>query len=76
MKILLGVNCAIFSQYLEHIFREALQNIQHRIFLNEEWLSKMRYAEDIIIFWQQLIRNGVISFNRPYGLEINTNRTK
>lgn len=71
----------IFNLYSEYIFREALQDIEAGILLNGERLNNIRYADDTVIFADnlaslQLLMDSVTSYSRQYGLEINTKKTK
>lgn len=75
-----AVSCN-FQSVSEYIFSEALQDIEAGNLLNGERLNNIRYANDTVIFADnlaslQLLMDRVTSYSRQYGLEINTNKTK
>ncbi|KAL1447016.1 hypothetical protein WDU94_015647 [Cyamophila willieti] len=87
VKILRGVRQGcnisplIFNLYSEHIFGEALQDIDEGISINGVKLNNLRYADDTIVFSDtleglQTLMIRVTETSRAYGLDINTSKTK
>ncbi|KAH1017099.1 hypothetical protein HUJ05_007814 [Dendroctonus ponderosae] len=71
----------ISNLYSENIFSDVLQDIEARILLYGERLNNIRYADDTIIFADNLaslplLLDSITSYSRQDGLEINTNKTK
>jgi len=70
----------IFNLYSEYIFRETLQDMEAGILLNGERLNNIGYADDTVIFADNLASLQLlmdrVTYSRQYGLEINTNKTK
>lgn len=71
----------IFNLYSEEVFKEAFDGADMGILLNGERLNNIRYADDTVIFadnmnsLQQLI-NRINDVSNQYGLKININKTK
>lgn len=87
VKILRGVRqgCILspilFNLYSEHIFREALDNMDEGIPINGIRLNNIRYADDTIMFADtieglQKLMNKITEVSSSYGLDINANKTK
>uniref|UniRef100_A0A8D9EV91 Craniofacial development protein 2 n=1 Tax=Cacopsylla melanoneura TaxID=428564 RepID=A0A8D9EV91_9HEMI len=71
----------LFNLYSEHIFREALQDIDEGISVNGLKLNNLRYADDTIVFADtieglQTLMNRIHDTSQMYGLDINTLKTK
>uniref|UniRef100_A0A8D8PQH9 Craniofacial development protein 2 n=1 Tax=Cacopsylla melanoneura TaxID=428564 RepID=A0A8D8PQH9_9HEMI len=71
----------IFNVYSEFIFREALQNTEAGILLNGKKINNIRYADDTVIFSDNLsslqtLMDNVTKHSRDYGLDINISKTK
>uniref|UniRef100_A0A8D8Y176 Craniofacial development protein 2 n=3 Tax=Cacopsylla melanoneura TaxID=428564 RepID=A0A8D8Y176_9HEMI len=72
---------SLFNLYSEHIFREALDNLEEGISINGLRLNNLRYADDTIIFADtieglQRLMNKIHETSTQYGLDINTGKTK
>lgn len=87
VKILRGVRqgCVIspliFNLYSEHIFKEALKEIEEGISINGLRLNNLRYADDTIVFADTLeglqkLMDKITETSKQYGLDINTGKTK
>jgi hypothetical protein len=71
----------LFNIYSEFIFREALEGIEDGIKINGEYLNNIRYADDTVIFTNdivelQYIMDRVVKVSERYGLILNTKKTK
>jgi len=71
----------LFNIYLEFIFREALEGIEDGIKVNGECLNNIRYADDTVIFINdivglQYLMDRVVEVSERYGLILNIKKTK
>lgn len=71
----------LFNLYSEHIFREALQDLEEGIAINGRKLNNLRYADDTIVFADsieglQALMTSIHNTSRQYGLDINISKTK
>lgn len=67
--------------YSEHIFREALQDLEEGISINGLKLNHLRYVDDTIAFADtieglQTLMSKIHETSEAYGLDINTSKTK
>uniref|UniRef100_A0A8D8T8A4 Craniofacial development protein 2 n=1 Tax=Cacopsylla melanoneura TaxID=428564 RepID=A0A8D8T8A4_9HEMI len=87
VKILRGVRqgCILspilFNLYSEHIFREALDDMEEGITINGTKLNNLRYADDTLVFADsiqslQKLMNKITEVSSSYGLDINASKTK
>lgn len=71
----------IFNIYSEHIFKEALDDVEAGVSLNGKWINNIRYADDTVIFADsqdslQLLIDRVTTTSSEYGLDVNHQKTK
>jgi len=71
----------LFNIYSEFIFREALKGIEDGIKVNGECLNSIRYADDTVIFTNdigglQYLMDRVVEVSERYGLILNIKKTK
>lgn len=63
----------LFNLYSEQIFKEALDELDAGILVNEDRLNNIRYADDTVVFADspealQEIMDRVVTVSRKYGL--------
>jgi len=71
----------LFNIYSEFIPRETLEGIEDGIKVNGECLNNFRYADDTVIFTNNIIGlqylvDRVVEVSEIYGLALNTKKTK
>lgn len=71
----------IFNLYSEEIFNEALEGEEHGILVNGERLNNIRYADDTVVFADNIISmqrliDKISEASERYGLKVNINKTK
>ena len=70
----------LFNVYSEHLFKEALENIEDGVVINGEIINNLRYADDTVLIadtaegLQRLIDRVETACNR-YGMKINCKKT-
>lgn len=71
----------LFNIYSEWVFKEALDGCAKGILINGEWLNNIRYADDTIVFADnlndlQILTNRITEVSNRYGLALNIKKTK